>query len=119
MLRSLITGAIVATALFAAAPAQPATLTRGDVLVRYDDLDLSRDADARVMLHRLDAAADQACGGRPSLRGSRPGLETFLFEDFRDCREATLANTITSLRAPAVTKLYAETRKQPRRLAGR
>jgi UrcA family protein len=119
MLRSLITGAIVATSLFAAAPAQPAALTRSDALVRYDDLDLSRNADAEVMLQRMEAAADQACGGRPSLRGSRPGLETFLREDFRDCREAALANAIASLRAPTVTKLYTETRKQPRLLARR
>lgn len=119
MLRALLLFA-AAFAFAAAAPAQPPAQLRGDSLVRYGDLDLSREADARTLLNRLDMAATQACGGRPTLRGNRPGLDTFLRADFQDCHAEALANAVAALQAPVVTKLFAQsTARQPNRIANR
>jgi UrcA family protein len=120
MMRPLLLSAAAAFAFAAAAPAQPPAQLRGDTVVRYGDLDLSREADARTMLKRLDSAAVEACGRRPTLRGSRPGLETFLNADFRNCHGEALANAVSALKAPMVTRLYAQsTAHQPNRIANR
>ncbi len=117
MLRTL-TLAAAASALLCAAEAGPAQL-RGDSVVRYDDLDLTQDRDARLMLLRMERATSQACGGNPYLHAT-PGLITFMEGDYRDCREAALTNAIAALKAPKVSKLYAEKHAQEqRRIAGR
>jgi UrcA family protein len=120
MFRTLLFTAVAAVALTGAAPAQPPAQLRGDAVVRYDDLDLSREADARTLLKRLEAAAEDACGRRPSLRGNRPGLETFLKADFHDCRAAAINNAVLALKAPVVTRLFAQSAAhQPNQIANR
>jgi UrcA family protein len=120
MFRTLLLSAATAFALTATAPAQPPAQLRGDAAVRYGDLDLGREADARTMLKRLDVAANEACGGRPALRGSRPGLDTFLRADFQDCHAEALAKAVSALKAPAVSRLFAQsTASRSNRIANR
>ena len=70
------------------------------VMVRTSDLDLSRTADARVLLGRVRQAADDVCGGAPSL-GDLAAQGAY-----RVCMRATMDNAIAKLHAPVVTALY-------------
>jgi UrcA family protein len=118
MFRTLLFTAVATVVLTGAAPAQPPAQLRGDAVVRYGDLDLGREADARTLLKRLDSAANEACGRRPALRGSRPGLETFLNADFRNCHDEAMANAVAALKAPVVTRIFAQAHR-PNRIANR
>lgn len=110
---------LAAAPLFAAAGAQPASTVRGDAVVRYGDLDLASAAGARVMLARIERAAEEACGRSPYLRDPGSPQINFRMSDYRNCREQSVAQAVASLNAPAVTRLYAETRNGPARFAGR
>lgn len=109
MLRPFL-AAVALAAAFGAAEAGSAT-TRGDVVVRYNDLNLSKERDARQMLQRLSAAAHRACGGSPFLRDHSPGTGPFVLADYLSCRDAALAQAVASLRAPVVSRLFAESRQ--------
>ncbi len=67
------------------------------VSVRYSDLDINREAGARVMLKRIQWAASEACGGEPDLRV----LERRMIYD--RCRSQTIERAVTALNAPLVT----------------
>jgi UrcA family protein len=91
----LIAGA-VSPALAAPSPGEPRTVVR----VPYGDLDLAAAPGARVMLARIKAAADRACGGAPDIRelARQPGYD-------RCVRDAsTLA--VRDLHAPLVTAAF-------------
>ena len=119
MLRPLTFATAALAVAICAAQGQPPALTRGDVTVRYGDLNLSRERDARQMLQRLAGAAHQACGGSPFLRDHSPGTGPFVADAYRSCRDAALAQAVASLHAPLVSRLYAEDRQDARRFAGR
>jgi len=72
------------------------------VRVQRDDLDLTRTEDARVLLARLDDAADRVCASglvdRPS-NAARRAIEA--------CRKEALAEIVARLDAPEVARLYA------------
>lgn len=73
-----------------------ATATAG-----YGDLNLARAGDAKIMLHRLDRAALEACGA-----------SSFSFRDYRtavqrsDCYKDGMRQALADLNAPAVTQAY-------------
>lgn len=119
MFRPLTFATAALAVALGAAQGQPPALTRGDAVVRYDDLNLSRERDARQMLQRLAEAAHRACGGSPFLRDHSPGTGPFVAADYRSCRDAALAQAVASLRSPAVSRLFAESQQDPSRFARR
>ena len=68
-----------------------------DVTVSYRDLDIGHPAGATVLLHRLEAAATKACGGRPDVRV----LEEVA--NFDKCRSAALNHAVAQINAPLLT----------------
>ncbi len=121
MFRFVAVSLFTAAAVLCTCQAQPpADQIQGQTVVRYDDLNLSRERDAQQMLARLNEAASQACGGSPFLKGLQPGTGHFVMSDYRRCREEALEKAVASLRAPVVTRLYAQSRGQTaNRVAGR
>src|SRR6185437_5064080 len=98
---SLAVGAAIAASAVPAGAAQaPADPAAPSVAVRTGDLDLSRAADAKILLGRLRQAAAETCGGAPSL-GDLPAREAY-----RACMAATMDNAVAGLHAPVVTALY-------------
>ena len=71
------------------------------IAVRYGDLDLNRPSDARILYHRLQTAALQACGA-----------SDFSVAPYRDavqrsaCYRDGLAQAVTTVDLPAVSSLY-------------
>lgn len=75
----------------------------GRSVVRYGDLNLAIERDAKKMLARIDRAAIAACGGwRPF--GLNDGLRQM---DFEKCRADAVASAVRDLGAPLVTSIYA------------
>ena len=97
---SLAVGAAIAGSAVPAAAQAPADPAAPSVAVRTSDLDLSRAADAKVLLGRLRQAASETCGGAPSL-GDLPARAAY-----RACMAATMDNAVAGLHAPVVTALY-------------
>lgn len=82
---------------YAAEPAQDASVVK----VRYNDLDLSKSADAAVMLRRVEAAALEACGAADSsLREYRQAVRGSA------CYDASMSRAVSALNATAVSALY-------------
>ena len=83
------------------AQAQPASDTTPQVAVRYGDLDLSRAGDAKVLLHRLQSAALQACGASDfSLAPYRDAVQRSA------CYRQGLARAVDTVGLPALSSLY-------------
>jgi UrcA family protein len=113
---------VTATFLATSANAQQITLEpkRRTVPVTFGDLNLDKPSDARALLSRLEEAAKEACGPRPShdsLYGVIPeGLE----RTYKECREGAVGNAVARLNAPLVSRFYAESRaKKPSDVAKR
>jgi UrcA family protein len=79
--------------------ARPATHDR-QMVVHYDDLDISRQAGAKALLYRLAVAATAVCNGLPDLRN----LEQMM--DYRACKRDAMDRAVALIGAPAVTLLY-------------
>lgn len=111
MKATLIVTALM-TAGLALAPAQAANHAQPvtQITVRHADLDLANPAGAGAMLRRLEAAANQACGGRPDLR------LIYAQRFFHRCVETALDDAVAQLDAPLVTALHVG---EPPRFAGR
>jgi UrcA family protein len=77
--------------------------------VRYDDLDFSHAPDAQVMLDRIEAAAEKACGGTPDFREYRQ------LAVFDHCRRGAIKQTVDQLDKPMLTKV-AEAQPMPMHL---
>jgi UrcA family protein len=103
----LLSAGVVPAHDAAAMPAAPASIQ-----VRSDDLDFSHAPDAQVMLDRIAAAAEKACGGTPDYREHRR------LEVFDRCRRATISHAVDRLDEPMVTKL-AELQPMPMHLVVR
>lgn len=119
MFRAFGISTFVIAALLSAASAEPAAV-QGTSKVSYGDLDLSTASGARAMLTRIEKAATQACGRSPFLREPHSPTIRYAMYDYRQCREQAVAQAVASLRAPAVSRLYAESRAgRPGHVAGR
>jgi UrcA family protein len=69
------------------------------ITVRYDDLDLNREAGARVLIRRIASAARSACGPAPDIRDLRQ------HPVYEACVGAATSNAIDSVHAPLVASL--------------
>ena len=96
-----LTQALSALVLAASAISTPAAAASMEdppnITVSYRDLDISHPQGAAVLLHRLEAAATKACGGRPDVRV----LEEVA--TFDKCRSAALDRAVAQIDAPMLT----------------
>ena len=72
--------------------------------VTYADLDLSRQADARILLGRIKKAAFRACGGDPRRHPTYTLMPRRTEMAFKDCREDAIARAIGSIDAPVLSQ---------------
>jgi UrcA family protein len=70
------------------------------VVVKYADLDLTSDADAAVLLRRIEAAARQVCGDP---REVQPLVRLM---PVRQCNTQAIEHAVAALGAPKVTLAY-------------
>ncbi len=84
----------------ATAHAQPGQITKPQVTVSYADLDLSREAGARVMLDRLESAASHVCGGWPDMHILNQIVR------YHACTRQAMDDAIARLDSPKVSALY-------------
>lgn len=119
-----LAAALAALALAAPAvaqtTAQTATQTAGksatiqieSVKVAYDDLDISRDAGARVLLVRIEQAARRICGDRPAPRLVTANLR------HQSCIGSAVSGAVSHVNSPRLTALFND-ETQPLRVASR
>lgn len=93
-------------ALSFSANAGPVGMTTSHVVVRLNDLNLNRPADARLAFVRIERAAAKACGGNPLARTwlgqpLAPQLRRYTL-----CQEEAVARTVEDLRLPTVVAAY-------------
>jgi UrcA family protein len=67
------------------------------VTVKYGDLDIGSPAGAQVLLRRIEAAANTACGGPPDIR------ELSQWASFEACRRFAVARAVVSVDSPMLT----------------
>jgi UrcA family protein len=69
--------------------------------VDIHDLDLTRDADLRILKARIARASDQICGGRPD-RGNRYSQAELklLVPAYDQCRTAAIQHAATTMKLP-------------------
>jgi UrcA family protein len=103
VMRFLVLAALVAV-LPGMAQADEPIITR-HVEVRIDDLNLSDEHDAALLLQRLETAARQACGGRPFSHNMHPA-ETAMRQDYDKCRTAALNRVLAEMRSQILDKLH-------------
>jgi UrcA family protein len=77
-------------------------MIRRQSVVRFGDLNLSIERDAKTMLRRIDQAAIAACGGWHPF-GLSDGL---IRKDFEECHADAVAKAVVDLGAPLVTRVY-------------
>jgi len=108
-LRHLAPLAIAALAISAAAPTIAATpvLQRDKafaLVVRTADLNLSSDADAKVLLRRIHSAAGQGCGNKPDL------AELSRTRAYNLCVDASVTETLARIGNAKLTALNNQSR---------
>jgi UrcA family protein len=91
----------------------PAQVT-GRRLVRYGDLNLNNETDAKIMLQRIVQAAKTACGGHATASSFTGSVDHLTFEA---CRTDAVSRAVTQLGAPLVTRIYFEVRPQKFQIA--
>jgi UrcA family protein len=72
------------------------------IAVSYADLDLSREAGARVMLSRLEGASSSVCGGWPDIRRVDKVMA------YRACTHKAMDGAVVQLGSPRVSALYGQ-----------
>ena len=90
----LVAGLVLAPTGAALAQIEDAPVSQ---VVRAGDLDLSRDADARILAARIRSAAGAVCGGAPDPRQ----LERHAA--FAQCRQAAIRQAMAQAHAPRVS----------------
>lgn len=96
-------------------PSAARTEQVGSVRVGYADLDLQKEADARVLLGRLERAAYTACGGNPKFDRSYELMPSYTQQVYRACRETALVRAVDNIRSPTLSRLFAERHKVGKR----
>jgi UrcA family protein len=74
--------------------------TAPDVAVSYRDLDLSNAVDVRLLYHRLQRAATDACGGEI------PAMEIARHRVAQRCYAAALEHAVVQIDAPQLLAMY-------------
>jgi len=82
----------------------PDPIIRGRSVVHFSDLNINSEQDAKILLQRIEIAAEQACGGRPALDAYTGAPD----RDFAECRRGTIARAVKKLGARQVTRIYFE-----------
>jgi UrcA family protein len=77
---------------------------QGRSVVHFPDLNIESAQDARILLQRIDRAAEEVCGGQSAYKTFMVAAD-FTFEG---CRSGTIARAVKKLGAPQVTRLYLE-----------
>ncbi len=90
--------ALGTTALGALAAAGAAKEDLPTKTVRFDDLDIARPEGAKVLYHRIQAAAFEVCRGPSS-------LELQLMAEHRACIEQAIDNAVRSVDSAPLTEL--------------
>jgi UrcA family protein len=88
------------TPFAAALAAAPAVDTPLQVIVKFADLDLATDVGARVLLRRIEAAAEQICGDPRGL------LPLDRQARVQQCNTQAIAHAVADVGAPRVTLVY-------------
>jgi UrcA family protein len=89
-----------ATALSCAAPVLAQTAdTVPSVSVRYRNVDVGSPAGAQVLLKRIEAAANTACGGAPDTR------QLNQWASFEACRRSAVARAVVAVDSPMLTAI--------------
>jgi UrcA family protein len=70
------------------------------VVVSYQDLDLSRDADARTLYRRLEHAAARACDTAPA------AIDLARHQAWMRCYDAALDSAVLQVRAPELVAIH-------------
>jgi UrcA family protein len=90
MKRSILCAA--ALALVGTLPAHAGDVNpQRQVVVSYGDINVKQVTGARILLSRIDMAADDVCGPAPDMR------ELSAWKSFRDCRKTAMGNAVASL----------------------
>ena len=84
----------------------PGTMIRGRSVVYYGDLNIETEADAKIMLQRIELAAKKACGGHPTFSTYTGSLD----HTFEECRGGAIQRTVKQLGASMVSRIYSEAR---------
>ena len=87
-----------AAALSCAAPVLAQTSdTVPSVSVKYGDLNIGSPAGAQMLLKRIEAAANTACGGAPDIR------QLNQWTSFEACRRSAVARAVVAVDSPMLT----------------
>lgn len=68
-------------------------------VVRYADLDLSKQADAATLLRRIRSAASVVCGGSPDML-----MPTARLHRLRDCAERAVARAVADVQTQSTQR---------------
>jgi UrcA family protein len=83
----------------AASAASPQTdFDQVAVKVSYAGLDINSEEGARILLHRIDRAAGEVCGGPPSNRQDR-------LRWYRPCKKEVVQRTVSGINSPTLRAL--------------
>lgn len=88
-------------------------LIERSVVISYQDLDLRKPADARIMLDRIEHAALGACGFLPERDRAYSMARQFVTKDYSSCTARAAEQAVARLHAPVVSQIYAERRSSP------
>jgi UrcA family protein len=89
-----------AATLSCAAPVLAQTSdTVPSVSVKYGDLNIGSPAGAQVLLKRIEAAANTACGGAPDVR------QLHQLASFEACRKSAVARAMVAVGSPMLTAM--------------
>jgi UrcA family protein len=79
------------------------TQITGRTFVRYGDLNLDDEQDAKIMLQRIERAAKTACGGHATAGSITGSVDHHTFDE---CRAKAVQRAVKELGAPVVTRIY-------------
>jgi UrcA family protein len=95
-----ILGLAAAATLACAAPVLAQTSdTVPSVSVKYGDLNIGSPTGAQVLLRRIEAAANTACGGAPDIR------QLSQLASFEACRRSAVARAVVAVDSPTLTAM--------------
>jgi UrcA family protein len=103
---------VLASTACVAPPVEKAQFV-GRAHVAYYDLDPQKEADARVLLGRLERAAYHACGGNPRVYLSYEIMPHRTVEIFEECQEDAIARAVASVHSVALERLLGNRRGAP------
>jgi UrcA family protein len=79
----------------------------GRVRVSYADLDLEKEADAHVLLGRLQQAAYTACGRSPSSYYTYEVMPRKTIQVFEDCRRNAIHRAVEVIKSATLSRVLA------------